>query len=226
MIAIIGAMDEEVAAIKKEINQLKENVIANIRFFEGTIHQKAVVLLQSGIGKVNASVSTTILFEHYPIEYVINIGTAGGIKQDCEVLDLVISTQVAYHDVNVTAFNYEWGQVPQLPLYFKSDSSLIDKAIPLLENDGVSYHLGLIVSGDQFIQNETQTHAIKAHFNEAVAVEMEAAAIAHVCHLYQKPFIIMRSLSDIAGKASNVSFDEYLEQASIQSSRLVKQLII
>lgn len=225
MIGIIGAMTEEIEIIKSTITDVKEKVISNIKFYQGSIHDKSVVLMQSGIGKVNASMSTTVLFEHFEIHYVINIGTAGGVKTNCEVLDIIISDKVSYHDVDVTAFNYEFGQVPQLPQYYYSDQKLIEASVDVFQKENLPYHQGLIVSGDSFINNEKQISEIIGHFHDVVAVEMEACAIAQVSYLYQKPFIIIRSLSDIAGKQSSLSFEQYLKSAAHNSSTYVLKLI-
>lgn len=225
MIAIIGAMDEEVIEIKSKINNITEKVYAKIKFYEGTIHDKSVVLMQSGIGKVNASMSTTVLLENYDIDTVINIGTAGGLKYDCGVLDIIISENVCYHDVDVTAFSYKPGQIPQLPLYFKSDEVLVDLVEKIMKKEKLFYHKGLIATGDQFISNEDQRKQILNQFSDVIAVEMEACAIAQVCYLYQKPFIVLRSLSDIAGKESHISFAKFLEKSATNSANIVMKLI-
>ncbi|MDF2700382.1 MAG: 5-methylthioadenosine nucleosidase [Haloplasmataceae bacterium] len=225
MIGLIGAMDEEIAIIKAKLTDVTFKSYANVAFYQGNLKNKAVVLMKSGIGKVNAAVSTTILFEQYNIDYVINIGTAGGVKKGCEVQDIVLSTEVAYHDVDVTAFDYAYGQVPQMPLYFNSDRVLMEKAEEILKKEKFKYHLGLIVSGDAFINKPHQIDLIKSHFANVLAVEMEACSIAHVCYLYKKPFIILRSLSDIAGIESHISFDVYVNQASLNSSIFVEKLV-
>ncbi|QVK19386.1 5'-methylthioadenosine/S-adenosylhomocysteine nucleosidase [Mycoplasmatota bacterium] len=225
MIGIIGAMDDEVTILKTKIDNLKESQYHSVKFYEGMICGKEVVLMQSGIGKVNAAMSTTILFEQYEIDFVINIGTAGGVKENCNVLDIVISDKVCYHDVDVTAFKYEYGQVPKCPLYFESDEKLIKLSEKILTEEKMSYHKGLIVSGDSFVHEKTQIEKVKNHFSNVIALEMEAAAIAQVCYLYQKQFIVLRSLSDIAGKESHVSFSSYLEQSALNSSTYVLKLI-
>lgn len=225
MIAIIAAMAEEVAKIKSSITDLEIIQKAHVTFYIGNLAEKNVVLTQSGIGKVNASVATTLLFESFPIEYCINIGTAGGIKNDANVLDIVVSTEVAHHDVDVTGFNYVYGQVPGSPATFKSEPLLVQKIKTILEAQQFPHHLGLIVSGDAFIHRPDQLTNIKSHFPEAIAVEMEAAAIAQVCSLYHKPFLILRSLSDIAGKASNISFDQYVQVAANNAAKFIEELI-
>jgi len=225
MLGIIGAMPEEVEFLKDKFTILKESNYFNLRFYEGEIFNNQVVLTQSGIGKVNAAMATTVLFEKYDIDYVINIGTAGGIKRECEVLDIVLSEKVCYHDVDLTAFNYEYGQVPKFPLYFKTDDSLLSLAQKILVKENIPYHKGLIVSGDSFINKKTQVDNINKHFRDVIAVEMEACAISHICYLYNKPCIIIRSLSDIAGKKSHISFESFLKQSAETSGKLVLKMI-
>lgn len=225
MIAIIGAMDEEVKALKKRINNLQELTRFSFNYYTGEINGKSVVLMKSGIGKVNAAVGTTLLFELFPVDCVINIGTAGGMIPTAEVLDIVISDKVCYHDVDVTGFNYAYGQIPGFPLYFISDKEIVVLAETILNKKNLRYHKGLIVSGDTFVYQDTQRNLIKHHFPDCIALDMEAAAISHVCHIYNKRFIVIRSLSDIAGKASHLSFDKYLEQAAEVSSDIVYELI-
>lgn len=225
MIGIIGAMKEEVDALKSKMKDIEERQIAKTVFYEGNLHDKKVVLMQSGIGKVNAAISTTLLCNHYPISCIINIGTAGGLTQDAEVLDLVISTEVVYYDVDATGFNYHYGQVPQMPPSYYSDEKLIAKLKPVLTALDFSYHEGLIVSGDSFIDREDQRSFIVGHFPEAIAVDMESTAIAQVAFVFNKPFIILRALSDIAGKSSSMSFDQFVIHASERSADLVSLFV-
>lgn len=226
MIGIIGAMEEEVFEIKKLmiVNQQKEYY--GYIFYEGTINDKAVVLLQGGIGKVNAAISTTLLFTYYSIDYVINIGSAGGLLPHQNVGDVVISSQIVHHDVDVTAFGRMLGEVPGMPCYFTPDQDLLIKVKEILAKHNVSSYIGLIASGDQFIANAQQVEIIQKHFPEAMCVEMEAAAIAQVCHVYHKKFIITRSLSDVFNKGeSYIQFDEYLKKASYQSAQMCYELV-
>ena len=225
MIAIIGAMREEIEHLKTKISHTTKKTYQNIDFYEGFLNDKKVVLMRSGIGKVNAASSSTILFEQYEVDCVINIGTAGGIIPQAKVCDVVISSKVAYHDVDVTAFQYEYGQVPDLPVFFQSNDEMICKIEGILKENAFRYHKGLIVSGDSFIHKAEQLEKIKSHFADVIAVEMEACAIAHVCHIYQKPFLILRSLSDIAGVESDVSFEQYIHQASLNAGIFVEKLV-
>lgn len=225
MIGIIGAMDEEVLALQKRMDGIRERKIANTVFYVGVLHNKPIVLLRSGIGKVNAAISTTLLCEHYPIQAIINMGTAGGLSQRAHVLDLVIATEVVYFDVDVTGFGYSYGQVPQMPSAYTSNEVLVEKFKSVIDFFDVPYHVGLVVSGDSFIARADQREMILSRFPEAIAVEMEGAAIAQVAYIYRKPFIIIRALSDIAGKKSSLSFSEFLDSASKRSADLVSEFI-
>lgn len=226
MIGIIGAMEEEVAEIKAIMSVEEELENHGYLFYKGTINKKTVVLLQGGIGKVNAAIATTLLFQNFPIELVINVGSAGGLNMSQNVGDVVISSSVVHHDVDVTAFQRELGEVPGMPKYFKADEVLLDTVKQILAEQNLTAHVGLIASGDQFIGRQDQVDYIRSHFQDAMCVEMEAAAIAQVCYVFNKKFIITRSLSDIFNKGENdIQFDEYLKKASKASAKMCYELI-
>ncbi|WP_077065087.1 5'-methylthioadenosine/S-adenosylhomocysteine nucleosidase [Gracilibacillus massiliensis] len=226
MIGIIGAMDEEVELLKAKIDIKETTRIANSDFYVGNLEGKEVVLLKSGIGKVNAAIATTILFERYQPEFIINTGSAGGFHEDLEVGDLVISTEVVHHDVDVTAFDYKYGQVPGLPPTYQADPILIEKAMLAAKQlEGIEAMKGLISTGDAFMQEEAKVDFVRGKFPEMIAAEMEAAAIAQVCYQYSRPFVIIRALSDIAGKDSSVSFDAFLEKAAENAANLIIDVV-
>lgn len=226
MIGIIGAMEQEVQALLELMNVKEINEKLTYKYYIGTIANKDCVVVQGGIGKVNAAISTTLLLEGYPIDYLINIGSAGGLNLNQDVGDVVISSQVGYHDVDVTAFDYEIGQMAGMPKWFEVNEVLLEKTKNILEKSDVRFHVGKIVSGDSFICRDEQVKEIKEKYSEAMCAEMEAAAVAHVCFVYQIPFIITRSLSDIFGKGNNaIQFDEYLRQASLSSAKMCHALI-
>lgn len=226
MIGIIGAMEEEVAEIIKLMTIQDEKQYQDYHFYEGIMNDKEVVVLQGGIGKVNAAIATTLLFTYYDIDYVINIGSAGGVRSEQNVGDVVISSKVVHHDVDVTAFQRKMGEVPGMPLFFEADHDLLMKVQDILKLQNILSHVGLIASGDQFVSQASQVTKIKDYFPETMCVEMEAAAIAQVCHVYSKKFIITRSLSDVFNKGeSSVQFDEYLKKASLASALMCYNLV-
>lgn len=220
-IAIIGAMEEEVAYLRENIENAESVVIANTEYTTGQMHGVDVVLLKSGIGKVNAAMGTAVLLEKFKPDYIINTGSAGGYNPDLSVGDIVISTEVRHHDVDVTAFDYEYGQVPQLPAAFMADEKLVALAEKVVKGiDGVGVGKGLIATGDVFMSDPERVRFVREKFPELQAVEMEAAAIAQVAYQFNVPFVITRALSDIAGKESDVSFDQFLEKAALHSADL------
>ncbi len=225
-VAIIGAMEEEVVLLRNEIKDQTVITIAGSEFTSGQMGEVEVVLLKSGIGKVNAAMSTTILLDRFKPDAVINTGSAGGFDPTLNVGDVVISTEVRHHDVDVTAFGYEYGQVPQLPAAFHSDSDLqaiAEESAKAIE--GIRIVKGLIATGDSFMSDPTRVEALRDKFQGLQALEMEAAAIAQVCYLFKVPFVIIRALSDIAGKESDLSFEQFLEQAGRHSATQVMSMI-
>ncbi|NMH69794.1 5'-methylthioadenosine/S-adenosylhomocysteine nucleosidase [Bacillus sp. RO3] len=225
-IAIIGAMEEEVALLRENISNPEVETIAGCEYTSGTMSGKEVILLRSGIGKVNAAMSTAVLLQHFKPDCIINTGSAGGFDPSLYVGDVVISTEVRHHDVDVTAFGYEYGQVPQLPAAFKADESLMKTAIDSVKELGDAQVVsGLIATGDSFMNDPKRVDAIRDKFIDLQAVEMEAAAIAQVAYQFNVPFVIIRSLSDIAGKKSDVSFEQYLEKAALHSAKMVMSIV-
>lgn len=225
-IAIIGAMEEEVTLLRDHIEGKSQDTIAGCEFTFGRMLDTDVILLKSGIGKVNAAMSSSILLEKYKPDLIINTGSAGGFNPSLNVGDIVISTEVRHHDVDVTVFNYEYGQVPQLPAAFLADERLIltaEKAAQ--EIAGIQIVKGLIATGDSFMNDPVKVEFVRTKFQNLQAVEMEAAAIAQVAFQFKTPFVIIRALSDIAGKESNISFDQFLEKAALHSATLVMKMV-
>ncbi len=225
-IGIIGAMEEEVAILKEMMEGPKETVIAGCRFYEGRISGCDAVLVQSGIGKVNAAIAATLLIQLFSPEAVLNTGSAGGIGDGLEVGTVVLSTDVTHHDADVTAFGYALGQLPGGPVTYQSDERLLAVAREAVEAIGRhASATGLIASGDVFMSDPARVFAVKKQFPELIAAEMEAAAVGQVCHAFRVPFVVIRALSDIAGKESSLTFDEFLPAAAQHSSEVVAQVL-
>lgn len=225
-IAIIGAMEEEVTLLREKIVMKNTETIAGSEFTKGKMYGADVCLLRSGIGKVNAAMTTTILLHTFKPDYVINTGSAGGSDERLNVGDIVISSEVRHHDVDVTAFHYEYGQVPGLPPAFEADEKLVQLAeTAFLEIGDVQVVKGLIATGDSFMNDPERMKKLKEIFPNLLAVEMEGAAIAQVCHQFETPFVVIRALSDIAGKESNISFNQFLEKAALHSATMVMNIV-
>lgn len=225
-IAIIGAMEEEVCLLRDKITNLTTEVHGGFEYYIGQINQLDIVLLKSGIGKVNAAIGCALLIKLYQPDYVINTGSAGGFHPDLSVGDIVISEAVCHHDVDVTPFGYELGQVPGSPACFLPDAKLVALAKQSIESLGEVAHMhGLIATGDRFMHCPIDVENTRKSFPNMIACEMEAAAVAQACHAFETPFVIIRSLSDIAGKENVVTFEQYLEQAATHSASLILTML-
>ncbi len=225
-IGIIGAMEEEVQLLRSQLANTSVKHIANSEFTTGTYKGQELILLKSGIGKVNAAMTTTILMQEFRPDLVLNIGSAGGFDQSLEVGAVVVSDQVRHHDVDATVFGYEMGQVPQMPIAYLANKELIELAVKAVEEIGEHQHaVGLIATGDSFMSDPQRVEQVRALFPEMKAAEMEAAAVAQVCYQYDTAFVVIRALSDIAGKESSVSFDEFLPVAAKHSTEIVLRVI-
>ena len=215
MIALIGAMPEEVAIIKEKIEDLQEKKIAHVTFYEGKYEGRNIVLMLSLPGKVNAAIATTLLLDHYKPEYVINIGTCGALQGDMEIGDMMVATEVRHFDVDATEFGYEIGQVPQMPAAYKSDEELQKLASEISLPDH-NIHFGLVGTSDSFISNKELKKGILKNFPNM---------IAQTCYQFGTKFIVCRSVSDKAEEGTRVTFDEFLQIAAVNSSILTTELI-
>lgn len=222
MIGIIAAMRAEVDALRREMATVCEREIDGICFWEGTLAQTDCVLMLSGVGKGHAALATTLLLKNYDVEAVWNIGTAGGLQEGEQVLDLVISEQIIQHDYDTSALDGEAG----IGLQFQADTRWVTLCKNVCLETKERYHCGLMLSGDQFISEPTQIHALKQRYPQALCAEMEAGAIAQVCTHFHIPFVILRSLSDIALQDGNqLDFHEYVHRASRRSAHLCVSLM-
>ncbi len=225
-VGIIGAMDQEVEILHDRLDNRQQHIIAGYYFYTGSIAGLDVVLLKSGIGKVNAAVSTALLLHEFTPDCIINTGSAGGFDPELNVGDIVISSEVRHHDVDVTIFGYEPGQVPGLPAAFEPDVTLAKVAEQCIGRlEGMQTVHGLIATGDSFMNDPVRVAYTRTLFPAMKAVEMEAAAIAQTCHQFGTPFIVIRALSDIAGKESHLSFDQFLDTAATHSAEMVIEIV-
>ena len=224
-IAIIAAMEEEVAILKSKITHYHVERHLEFDFHLGQIANCEIVLLQSGIGKVAAASGTTLLLNNYKVDAVINTGSAGGLSSELNIGDIIVSKEVFYHDVDLTAFGYKPGQMSGCPVAFEADSKYQLLAKTCIKKHGVNAVEGSIGSGDAFINGKSNLERIRQTFPDAIAVEMEAAAIGHVCWLYKTPFVVVRAISDNGDSESAVDFQSFLKVAAAQSSLIVESML-
>lgn len=219
--------------MKPEVDILKEwmvitstEYIAHVEVFIGTLDDKDVVLVESGIGKVNASMISALLIERFDVRMIINTGVAGALSDKLNVTDMVVSAEVLHYDVDAREFGYVLGQVPGMPRYYIADKGLAKKSLNAISSlQKIKGHMGLIVSGDSFVANSADKKRITDNFRQAYAVDMESASIAQTCYQFSTPFVIVRSISDKADDSADMTYDEFLKKACVNSSEVVKLLI-
>jgi adenosylhomocysteine nucleosidase len=224
-IGIIGAMEVEVVRLKALLSDKNEQKKGGFVFYTGKLNGNDIILLQSGIGKVNAAIGAAIMIDNYSPDFVINTGAAGGFPGELKVGDIVISNELIHHDMDCTVFGYKTGQVPGMPASFVADNRLIElaeKCIHKLTN--LHTKKATILTGDQFMNNPEATKKIKEIFPLAEAVEMEGAAIAQTCYQFKTPFVVIRSISDIAGQENAIEYEEFVETAAVNSANMVVEM--
>lgn len=222
-VGVICAMEEEIRTLLARQTQQKETVIASQHYFEGKIGDVDVILVQSGIGKVQAAMTAALLLATYKPDVVINTGSAGGIGHGLAIGDVVISSGVAYHDVDATAFGYLPGQLPQQPQIFEAGMSYVTQIQTAAAATGLTPKVGLIVSGDQFINGKEAIARILKTYPQALASEMEGAAVGQVAKEFHTPFVVIRAMSDVADEQSRVDFDKFVIKAGEQSAAMLLQ---
>ncbi|MDO4510825.1 MAG: 5'-methylthioadenosine/adenosylhomocysteine nucleosidase [Bacteroidales bacterium] len=220
-IGIIVAMSKELALLKPLLKSPSTTKVSGMEFIEGEIGSHSVVALQCGIGKVNAAVGTTTMIAQFAPDLIINTGVAGGADPSVNVMDVVVGEKVSYHDVWCGP-ECEVGVVQGLPNYFAGSKAMIAK---MPASPEIKY--GLIASGDQFIESKEKVDKIKSEFPEALAVDMESGAIAHVCELMKVPFLSMRVISDSPGASHNSTYqyNDFWEDAPKHSFAIVENLL-
>lgn len=230
-IGIICAMKEEFELISNDINNASITNKINLEFISGKLYGKDIVGVVCGIGKVNSAICTQVLISEFKCTHIINSGVAGGIDENVKFKDVVIANDLIQHDFNVCNFGYRLGEIPNIGTYsFKCDNSLINLSKSVCENisnTGIDFkfHVGRIITGDQFISDDKISNKLKNDFN-ALACEMESGAIAQTCYLNNIPYIIIRSISDNGGNIAGDEFYKFLNDASKNSYLILKNLII
>ncbi|NQJ73070.1 5'-methylthioadenosine/adenosylhomocysteine nucleosidase [Streptococcus suis] len=216
---IIAAMPQELKILVEHLQDKVEVAVLGRTYYQGRMGQHEVVLVQSGIGKVMSAMSVAILADRFAVDAIVNTGSAGAVADGIAIGDVVVATHLAYHDVDVTAFGYAFGQMAGQELYYPADQVLLEQLTGVLAEQEITSHQGLIVTGDSFIACQDKIASIKEHFPEVLAVEMEGAAIAQAAVNTGKPFLVIRAMSDTAQGDANITFDEFIIQAGERSAQ-------
>ncbi|AGB40822.1 5'-methylthioadenosine/S-adenosylhomocysteine nucleosidase [Halobacteroides halobius DSM 5150] len=229
-LGIIGAMEIEIELLRDDLELQNTLHKAGMDFYQGILHDKEVVLVRSGIGKVNAAICTQILIDQLNVDQIIFTGVAGAIDTTLEVKDIVISTDLVQHDMDASAFGHrEVGEIPELDkVSFAADKNLISLAEDIGEEvtkqEDIQVVTGRILSGDQFIANKNKVKELKETFG-GFCTEMEGAAVGQVAYLNDTPFVIIRSISDSADEEADISFDEFVKVAASHSYQIVTRML-
>ena len=227
MIGIIGAMEEEVAALKEDMTIEETVELASMVFCKGILCGRDAVVVRSGIGKVNAGICAQILVDRFHVDALINTGIAGSLDAKIDIGDLVISTDALHHDMDAVNFGYALGQIPRMDvLAFPADKVLVQKAVEANEKANPDIHTftGRIASGDQFIASKEVKDHITENFHP-LCVEMEGAGIAQAAYLNKISYVIIRAISDKADNSATVDYPTFEKQAITHSVRLIKELV-
>ena len=226
-IGIIGAMDVEVAILKEKMEDVRIIKKASMDFYEGILAGKKVVVVRSGIGKVNAGICAQILADVFSVDAIINTGIAGSLNKNINIGDIVLSTDVVQHDMDATGFGYRKGQIPQMPVFFfNADDNLRRLAAEVCKevNPDIQVFEGRIASGDQFVCDQDVKNRIVSEFS-AYATEMEGAAIGQAAYLNEIPFLVVRAISDKADGSAQMDYSEFEKAAVDHSVRLTLNML-
>lgn len=224
-VGIIFAMQEELVELKEYLKLEKEYGIFNLKFYEGTISNVECILVESGVGKVNAARTTQILIDNFKVDYIFNIGVAGGVSESLSVGDIVLGEKLVQHDFDITAFDHEKGYVPSVGVYVDTDTYLLTLADSVLKSlEDVSFKRGIIASGDIFCTELKMSQKINSKFN-ALCVEMEGASVAQVCYLSHIPFLIIRSISDVPNNNNVITYEEFLSSSCKVVAKAMNEIL-
>ncbi|USS90905.1 5'-methylthioadenosine/adenosylhomocysteine nucleosidase [Fructilactobacillus carniphilus] len=221
---IICAMDEEIKELKEALENAQTTTVGAVDFYTGEISGQRVILVKSGIGKVEAGITAALLMTNFPVDVLIHSGAAAGIGAGLQVGDIVISTETAYHDVDCTADGEVFGQLPNQPARFPASKTWGDRIATASADQGLNVHHGLIVTGDQFIAGKDMIATILRHFPDALAGEMEGAAVGQVAHQFDVPYVVVRAMSDTGDENASQSFEEFVVAAGRQSAEMLLRL--
>lgn len=221
VLGIIGALQEEVALLCSNMQSIRQENSSGINYFSGTICDQEVIVVQSGIGKINAAICTQILISDYHVDAIINVGVAGSLDSSLHILDVVVSDRAVFHDIDLDMYERYF----PFQRYYPADSNLIESFRMVLEKQQTAYQVGLVATGDDFIEDSRIKQDIVKRL-KPLCVEMEGAAIAQTAFVNQIPFVILRVISDGADDNATNNYDNFLELAAKKSSELVMKFLL
>ena len=224
---IIGAMEEEVASLKGYLMDPKTISVAGMEFWEGKLEGEDVVIVQCGMGKVNAGICAHTLINNFGCTRIINTGVAGSLDNQIDIGDIVVSVDAVQHDFTVEAIGFAKGEIPYTGIYaFPADETMREEAVEAVRAAAPDIQVfeGRICSGDQFVASKEQKETILSDFG-GMCCEMEGGAIAQVCYLNNTPFVIIRAISDKADNSEEVSYETFKDEAAEHCASVVRYMI-
>ena len=227
VIGIIGAMDEEVATLKEAAKITKMTTIAEMEFCEGKLGDNRVVIVQCGMGKVNAGICAHTLINDFGCTKIVNTGVAGSLDNRLDIGDIVVSVDAVQHDFDVEPIGFQKGEIPYTGLYaFPADEEMRAVAIEAAAKAAAHIHAyeGRVCSGDQFVGTDEQKQAITSNFG-GMCCEMEGAAIAQACYLNNTPFVVIRAISDKSDGSQSMEYETFKAEAAANCAKIVEYMV-
>lgn len=223
-IAIMGAMTEEIEPLLDYFKEYKTTSYAKNNYYETTYKNLELVIAYSKIGKVNASLTASIMLEKFGAKTMLFTGVAGAVNEKLKIADILYATKLAQHDLDITAFGHPFGYVPEGAVFTQSSEALNQIAKNVAKEKGITLHSGIIATGDQFVCDEAKKKWIQETF-QADAIEMEGASVGVVCDALHVPFFILRAISDGAGMEAEFDFDTFLKSSAKQSASFIISML-
>ena len=226
-IGIVGAMDVEIASLREQMELFHTVEEARMTFYQGRLGSTEIVLVKSGVGKVNAAICVQLLADRFQVTHIINTGVAGSLDSRIDIGDIVVSADAMYHDVDATIFGYHKGEIPQLGITsFPADPALRSAAVEAIKAAAPEIHSyeGTVLSGDQFISTHDRKEELMREF-DGLCAEMEGAAIAQATWLNRIPYVILRAISDKADESAEESYDVFEEKAARHCADIVSCMV-
>lgn len=226
-IGLMGAMDEEIVLLLQGLERQQSVVYAGISFVTGIFHGKEVVVCKSGVGKVNAAVTTQILIHRFGVDIILFTGVAGAVNPSLNIGDIVISSSCQQHDMDVTPLGYKRGDIPYQDISdFPADPRLLRLAEEICSElcRDRKFIVGRVLSGDQFISDYNFVRMLHETMDGA-CVEMEGSAVAQVCHMNGTPYLVIRSMSDKADGTAEINYAEFTVEAATRSYEIVNEMV-
>jgi adenosylhomocysteine nucleosidase len=224
-IGIIGAMEEEVVNLRESMEVISAKNVVGLDFYLGKLSGNNVVVVRSGIGKVNAAICAQVLVDMYAVDCIINVGVAGALDKSLTIGDIVISSDAVQHDFDTSALGDEPGVISRMDIsVFPADEGLVNLAKDTVESLGYPVYVGRVASGDQFVSSDEVKARIKKMFN-ASCCEMEGAAVAHAAYLNKIPFVVIRAISDNADDSGDVDYDRFFRESALKAASIIKKMI-